>query len=356
MTTQTVRRAAIRRASNSAFEALESLDAAGHAELTRIYGEAAADIRARIVAAAGADNQVALGRLRELLHQVEARLAELAATRDEVLAEGLSKAARYGAQAWTAAGELDSAAAMRVSDEAVRFVRAFTAADGLQLSDRVWRMDRGARESVTSAIERAVVQGHDAARAAREFLARGEAVPAGTGLTLKQAMAGEVGKAAGEALAGGGGSALNNAMRLFRTEINRAHGEAYMNSEVERRSWFGGWRFVLSPEHPKHDICDLLAVQNLFGLGKGVYPDRARCPWPAHPNTLSMVETVYSDEISAEDRGGMESPMEALARLDPKVREGVLGKGKAAIHDAGELTQGMIRAPLSSVKARLGRV
>ncbi|KAA0220403.1 hypothetical protein EDM76_14015 [bacterium] len=97
----------------------------------------------------------------------------------------------------------------------------------------------------------------------------------------------------------GAGSPMDNAMRVMRTEINRAHGEAYMMGG-EDKPWFGGWRFLLSPSHPKPDICDLLSEQNLYGLGNGVYPDRERLPWPAHPNTLA----VRGRKVDAGDDSG----------------------------------------------------
>ena len=146
---------------------------------------------------------------------------------------------------------------------------------------------------------------------------------------------------------------MDNAMRVFRTEINRAHGEAYM-AGGEGKPYFGGWRYLLSPQHPEPDICDLLATQNLHGLGKGVYPSRAKCPWPAHPNTLSFVEIVFKDEIGEAERAGRETPLQALARLSPETRRGVLGKTRGELFDAGLLTQGMIRAPVAAVKKRVG--
>ena len=42
-----------------------------------------------------------------------------------------------------------------------------------------------------------------------------------------------------------------------------------------------------------------------------------------------------------------------LARLTPEQRAGVLGEGKAEIFDEGKLTQGMIRTPLSRIRARV---
>lgn len=343
--------AAIRRATRQAWAAVKSLDAAGRRELARAYREAAEDVRRIIAGHAGADDSVALTELRSVLAQIEARLAALERLRNGLLDEGLAKAADYGARVFE--GGVRSSAAQVVSEGALRAVQAFVAADGLQLSDRLWRIDRGAREAVTRAVERAVIEGQSALAAAREFLARGEAVPAEIARKQGAANAARIGREADGALTGQG-NALDNAMRVFRTEINRAHGTAYMMGG-EDKPFFGGWRFLLSPAHPEADICDLLAAQNLHGLGAGVYPSREKCPWPAHPNTLSFVEMVFKDEITAADRAGKETSMEALARLDPATRRGVLGANKAEAFDDGRLTTGMIRAPWRSVQQRVAQ-
>jgi hypothetical protein len=89
---------------------------------------------------------------------------------------------------------------------------------------------------------------------------------------------------------------MNNATRLFRTEINRAHGEAYIKGFLSLPD-AAGVRFTLSPMHPKPDICDVHAAADLYGLGPGVYPTRETCPWPAHPNTMSYVVGVFKDEV-----------------------------------------------------------
>lgn len=102
------------------------------------------------------------------------RLRALSDTRNTLINVSLERAAELGTEPFSA--EIKSAAAMRVSDEAMRFVRNFVAEDGLQLSDRLWRLDRGARDKVVNAIEQAVILGQGAAQAAREFLARGESV------------------------------------------------------------------------------------------------------------------------------------------------------------------------------------
>lgn len=354
-------KANIKRATLIAQRAIERLDADTAQALTALYRRQAEEIAARIRAVASGGDTVALQEMRSLLDQVNEILRNLATQRDQMLAEALTSAARAGAMPFTAAvaagvpaaqvAVMGDAAAMTISQQALRFVQTFIAEDGLQLSDRVWRIDRGARDRVINALESAIIQGHGAGQAAREFLARGEAVPADVANKLNAANAADLSKTARELLTGRG-SALDNTMRLMRTEINRAHGEAYMMSALDHPD-AAGVRFLLSPAHPAPDICDLLSTQNLYGLGPGVYPDRERCPWPAHPNTLSFVEIVFKDEITAEDRAGKETPLAALDRLTPEQRAGALGKGKAAIHDEGKLTQGMIRAPLSAVRQRL---
>lgn len=342
-------RATIRRATLAARRALETLDAVGAEELARLYGAAAENLRATIVLAGGADGSVALGELRSVLAQVEGVLDNLAATRNGVVAAGMGQAAEIGA----GAAVLDSAASMRVASEALALTRAFVAADGLMLADRLWRLDRGAKEAIERAVELAVIQGQGSAQAAREFLARGQPVPPEVAARLGAGNATALGSEAAQLLAGRGESALYQAQRVFRTEINRAHGEAFM-AGADLHPDFAGFRFLLSPNHPKHDICDLLATQNVYGLGPGVYPSREKLPWPAHPNTLSYVEVVYADQVSAADKAGKETPMAALNRMAPEVRDGVLGKGKAEIFDDGKLRQGMIRSTLGAVRRRVG--
>jgi hypothetical protein len=350
---QTITRAAIKRATLAAQRDMNTLDAHALKQLKALYQQAAADIRNRIGIHAGADDNLSLQELQSLLAQVNGKLNALAEARDALLDGQLSEAAGLGVRPFAAAGEsvITSAAAMRINEDAVRFVRGFIAEDGLQLSDRIWRLDRHAREAVTSAIEQAVIQGHGAVQAAREFLARGEAVPGDVAAKMNAANAGRIGASAASALTGSG-SPMDNAMRLFRTELNRAHIDAYRTGASHHPDAVGT-RFKLSPAHPQHDICDLHAAANLYGLGPGVYPF-GKSPLPAHPNTLSYEEVVFKDEVSEADKAGKESPMQALARLTPEQQRGVLGANKHEAYKEGKLSQGMIRSKWSSVQRRIG--
>lgn len=344
--------AAIKRATLAAHKAVEQLDHLALRDLQALYKQAAEELQARIAAHAGPEGNIALQELQSVLAQVNARLRELGQARDALLNESLYKAADLGVAPYASVAGFGVSAGTTVANDALNFVRNFVAANGLQLSDRIWRLDRHARDLVVNQLEMSIIQGHGAGQAAREFLARGVPVSAEVAAKIGAANATAIGKDVASALMRDAGSPMDNAMRLFRTEINRAHGEAYMMGG-EKSPFFGGWRFLLSPAHPKPDICDLLSTQNLHGLGPGVYPNRAQCPWPAHPNTLSFVEIVFKDEVTAEDEAGKETPLEALARLTHAQRIGALGKGKAEIFGEGKLRQGMIRTPLASVRKRV---
>lgn len=294
------REALIRRGTEIAQKAMGKLDDTGQAELVRIYREAAQEIAQAINNHAGADGSVGLAQLRDLLNQVEGRLAELGEARDRVIGDGLRTAAELGAQPYLRT-DVGVEVLMRVPDEALRFVRSFVAADGLQLSDRLWRIDRGARDAVVNSIERAVVMGRSAAQAAREFLQTGDPVPFDVQRNLNAAGAIGIGKETTAIMTGdrSGGGAMFQAQRVFRTEINRAHGVAYM-SGAEKTPGLKGFRFTLSPAHPKPDICDELASADKFGLGEGMYPSMAEFlkVWPAHPNTLSFPVAVFGPPSS----------------------------------------------------------
>lgn len=277
--TDAATRAAIRRASQQARNAMRELDRAAIDALLTIYEQAADQVRAAVRAAADADDQVTLAHLRPLLRQVDDILQAMGDQRDQLLASQIEQAATLGTRPYTAQGVaatgragqalLTSDAAMRIHESAVRFVREFEAADGLRLSDRLWALDQGARETLSRAIGQAVVQGWDASRAVAQAAYNGLPVP----LDVQQrARAGRADRVASLAdlLTGGDDAQVWKAERVFRTEINRAHGEAYM-AGGERAAGFAGWRFLLSPLHPRPDICDLLAAQNLHGLGAGVY-------------------------------------------------------------------------------------
>jgi hypothetical protein len=354
--------AAIKRATQRARNAMKELDAQSVEQLLQIYERAAEQVRQQIYAAADASDQVPQHQLRPLLAQIDAVIERLGQERDLLLQARLVEAGNLGVRPFTAQGVLavggseavlTTEAEQRIATAAVDFVMKVRQGDGLALSERLWRLNQGTREAMQRAIASAVIRGASAARAAQDLAYQGQKIPGDMQQLAKGGQAGHLVRLA-DLLVSGDGSEVWKAERVFRTELNRAHGEAFMGGAIETPG-FAGFRFLLSPMHPAPDICDLLARQNIHGLGAGVYPTRELTPWPAHPNTLSFLEIVFLEEISDGDRAGKETELEALQRMAPEIRAGVLGATKAQYFDRGLLTKGMIRSTLGAVQERLER-
>lgn len=350
----TARKAAIKRASSQARAAMNRLDRQALDELARIYHRGVQGLQADILAYGDAAGSIRLEVLQDLKAQAEARLAEILQARNGLLDGAMIEAATLGVQPFAADAARIGGSLSTLANEAVQFSRSFVAADGLQLSDRIWRIDNHTREVVSQAIESAVIQGHSASRAAQDFLAAGRAVPAELAAKMGMANAQRIAGATGQAIMTGTGSPYDNALRLFRTELNRAHGEAYQAAAFEHPDVIGT-RFLLSPNHPEADICDMHARVNRYGLGPGVYP-KGKNPWPAHPNTLSYTEVVFADEVTEADRAGKEDRIGWLKRQPPATQEAVLAsRKKRAALQRGLLTEGQISTPWKTLKVRLER-
>lgn len=351
---------AILKATLDAQDKVVQLDADSLDALQKMYREAAADIEMRIAAYSGADGNIPLYQLQNLLKEINARLDVLARARNALLDHSLTSSTILGTNPLTDAmaapgistlGMISTTTALQINRTALQFVRNHIGEDGLQLSDRIWRLDRQARDLLNNAVESAVIRGQGAAEAARELLQKGQAVTAELADKMGEANAQTIGKDAGELLTGTG-SPMDNAMRVMRTEINRAHGTSYADAALIHPD-AAGLRYKLSPKHPRPDICDLLSTQNLHGLGPGVYPTVEDSGWPAHPNILSFLEIVFNDQVTEEHRAGKETTLQALERLTPAQQIGVLGVNKHGIFKSGKLQPGMIRKPWSSVQKEI---
>lgn len=328
---------------------MDELDTQVLDELILLYQVATENLQQAIRSYADGAGNLRLEVMQDLLRQASQKMTELETARNALLSEGLLSAAVIGVAPVT----IGTGSLTRISHEAVRFVHAFVAADGLQLSDRLWRVDQGAREAVSRAIQSAVVQGHGASQAVNDFLRDGQAAPADLVGKIGEANAQRVAAKVGEALLTGEGNARANLLRVFRTELNRAHGEAYAAGANEVPG-FAGFKFLLSPGHPRPDICDLHAGANLYGLGAGVYPDRARLPWPAHPNTLSYFDIVFVEEISEADRKNVETRSDWLRRQTAEKQVDVLGGAdKQRAFQRGVLEETDFAVPWKTVRERL---
>lgn len=337
-------RDAIAKASAEAREKMSLLDRETVDRLLALYGDAARELELALIPYLGVDGSLRLEVIREYLLQARGILAALSARQRELLDEALLTGSHLAAAVFAQAPSIRSL----LAESAVRFVERFVAADGLKLSDRLWRLDRGATQAIADALRRAVVVGRDASTAAADFLARGEAIPpevrAMLGLDGKEA----VGRAVRQALTIDPGNAYSNALRVFRTELNRAHGQAYQAGAAAHPDVIG-MKFNLSPNHPKPDICDVHARANLYGLGPGVYPV-GQAPWPAHPNTMSYLTAVFHDEVSAADRAGRQDALGYLRALPATRQDQILGQAKAGALRAGILDAADLTTPWARIK------
>lgn len=158
--------------------------------------------------------------------------------------------------------------------------------DGLNLSARLWRIHAGARRTLKSIVDIAVQRGWSALQATAHAVEITEELRH----ALNNAGSIQIAQSLEDGLLIDPNNARSKFNRVLRTEINRAHGETYKET-LRHDPNFYGLKFMLSPRHPKVDICDEHAEADLYGLGAGVYPIDA-CPWPAHPNTFSYIEGV----------------------------------------------------------------
>lgn len=252
------------------------------------------------------------------------------------------------------AGALGSPAAVTgVIQRATAFLESFRAADGLTLSDRLWRVTLNMQDDVLTLLRMGVRRGADAARLIEELLAAGQSVPASLDAQARSNGLAALANQLRDHLTGAGGSARHILERVTRTEMNRAYTETFVIGLGDVPG-VAGVKFRLSPLHPRPDICDLYAAANLHGLGAGVYPLGSH-PYPAHPNTLSYLVPVFVEEISDEDRAGQQTPFEWLRGRSAADQDSILGgQKKGEAFRGGQLLPDELRYPWWAIAQRLG--
>lgn len=350
--TRTAIKATIKRASALAREKANRFDRKTLDQLSELYKKSISDLQAIILSYADTSGNLKLDTLNNLLTQAQQRLGLLNAARDEMLKNALNQSSTLGVAPFT--GVVTASTLSRLANEAAAFTTNFIGEDGLQLSDRIWRINNHATQIVADAINSAVIEGHSASQATDAFLSSGQPVPGTVIRKIEASNASAVAHKVGRDLIKTG-SPRDNALRLFRTEINRAHGEAYMSSGASVPG-FIGWKFILSPRHPQPDICDMHANANIYGLGPGVYPTRGKTPWPAHPNTLSYTEIVFKSEVTQQDRSSKSSRIEWLKKQPAGRQVSVLNsRKKRAALLKGLLKKNQIATPWNVLKKHYER-
>ncbi len=164
---------------------------------------------------------------------------------------------------------------------------------GLYLSDRIWTKSKRYRENMAEIIQDAVAEGQDCVKTARMFE---KYVKTGKKTLAKQYpnMMKRMGSRVSEDI-------CYEALRLARTEMTAAYGEATIQSAMVSPSC-SGVKFILSGSHPKYDICDHICGVDEYGLGIGVYPIDKAPSYPFHPNCLCITLTVNENPSDFVDR------------------------------------------------------
>lgn len=171
--------------------------------------------------------------------------------------------------------------------------------DTLNLSQRIWRLDRDSQNGINSILLKGIANGDsawDIAQALEQFLGANEDCPRWTstrlyGRTKSEIASGDTtGLLRGDACDGAGVS--YNALRLARTEIQKAHALA-TDRIMAAQPWVEKEKIHLSAAHPKTDICDS-TVQG-GEKGEGVY-DVGTIELPLHPNCLCYKTAVLMNE------------------------------------------------------------
>jgi len=193
--------------------------------------------------------------------------------------------------------------------------------DSLNLSARVWQVDREARDGMNAILLNGISSGDSAwniAQQLEQFLGANADCPRWTstrlyGRTKSDIAAGDTtGLLSGNACDGSGVS--YNALRLARTEIQKAHALA-TDRVLAAQPWVQMEMINLSPAHVGNDICD--EVANGGENGDGVYPV-GTIELPLHPNCLDYKTAVLmpEKEFTSSLRGWLDGTQEWSAMDD----------------------------------------
>lgn len=171
--------------------------------------------------------------------------------------------------------------------------------DGLNLSARLWRIEGAGRDAINSVIIDGITNGDSAwmmAKKFEEFLGAGADCPRWTstrlyGRTAADKSAGDVtGLLSGNDCDGRGVS--YNALRLARTEIQKAHALA-TDKVLAAQPWVEKEQCHLSASHPEADECD--DVISNGENGQGIY-EVGTIEYPLHPHCFCYKTAVLMDE------------------------------------------------------------
>jgi len=290
--------AAVHRASAEARADMRRLDSRTQRELHLLYEDTRLQMTDDILDCADSRHNLSVQALQNMLVRVDTSLTELQRGGQELLWTSMMSAAEIGTELWYVAGL--KIASKLLAESAVRQVQSGLDDQGLKLADRLTRLAQQTRRLVTDTLLQQVMAGDRARRTAQTLLEQGKPPP--TDL-LAQSLLQQVDAVAcslGAVLLTGQDSPYRTMARLLRSEINRAHVEAYRVA-IASYPHAVGERLLIEPTDARKRPADIQTHIDLYGLGPGVYPI-GRAPWIQHAAALNFIEAVFEDAIAKDSR------------------------------------------------------
>lgn len=183
--------------------------------------------------------------------------------------------------------------------------------DGLNLSQRLWKMDKASLEGIRGTLAAGVANGDSAwniATQMEQYLGAGADCPRWTSTRLNSSKAdiagGTKGLFSGTECRGQG--VAYNALRLARNELQTIHAMA-TDKMMARMPWVEKAKVNLSPGHGEQDKCD--AVIAAGEGGRGIYP-KGTILLPLHVQCMCYLtaEQMPADEFAKRMKGWVNQP------------------------------------------------
>ncbi len=277
-----------------------TLDGAGVLKLQRMIDEQWADVFDEL--------RTELQREREIAARIP--FGVMALVHERLVVPALSDQPLAVSEATTTGGVFDAPLRMLLSAAEERVY-----GNGLNLSGRLWQLDREAKDGINQVLMNGLSKGDSAwniAKDLEQFLGGNADCPRWTKTRLyqrtkKDIAAGDTGGLVrGDACQGQG--VAYNALRLARTEIQKAHALA-TDKAMAMQPWVKKEQCHLSGAHPEHDECD--DVVSGGEKSQGIY-EVGTIEYPLHPNCLCFKTAVMMDEkeFTAKLRGWMQGTEE----------------------------------------------
>lgn len=208
--------------------------------------------------------------------------------------------------------------------------------DGLNLSARLWKLDKDSRDGINAVLYNGVANRRsawDIAKSLEQYLGASAKCPRWTSTRLNQISKTDIAGGRTTGLYRGsdcdGQGVAFNALRLARNEIQTVHAEA-TDEIMAKQPWIEEEQIYLSSSHPEKDECD--DIVNGGRDGKGIYPV-GTIKLPIHVHCLCGKRAVQgsASEFTQRVKGWMRGTRRD-AELDQYAQ--MLGRSGASFTDS----------------------